>query len=235
MDPWSSKSTFRAASKPEGLVLGVPDETFFEGFETDAEVRAVMEEAVDVLGTILSGVKSVKVPNSAEHIDSGAAIVFAESASLLSELRETANEQIGDEPRAIMDDGAAIPAPAFAAAQAQRVVIERAYNNVFEDQHVDLIIAPVNPNQVLEHGATDVGGVPLIPSTTQFTFPINGSGLPAIALPGGFASDGLPIGFQLIGCNFDERTLAAVGEAFQAKTDHHLQSPLVGATTPVSS
>jgi len=225
MDPWSSKSTLRAASNPADLVLGVPDASFFEGFDTDPEVRAVMEEAAEVLGAIMSGVKAVKVPNTAEHLDSGAAIVFAESASLLADLRETAGEKIGEEARAIMEDGAAIPATAFAAAQAQRVVIQRAYNNVFEEQQVDLIIAPVNPNQVLEYGATDVGGVPLIPATTQFTFPVNGSGLPAISLPGGFAADGLPIGFQLIGRGFDERTLAAVGEAFQAKTEHHLQSP----------
>ena len=65
----------------------------------------------------------------------------------------------------------------------------------------------------------------LIPATTQFTFPVNGAGLPAIALPGGFASDGLPIGFQLIGRPFAERTLAAVGEAFQQVTDHHTHAP----------
>ena len=67
--------------------------------------------------------------------------------------------------------------------------------------------------------------MPLIPATTQFTFPVNGAGLPAIALPGGFAADGLPIGFQVIGRPFAERTLAAVGEAFQQLTDHHARAP----------
>ncbi len=228
LDPWSSKLNLREASDPAELVLGVPDETFFEGFETDAEVRTVMEEAIDVLGSIVSEVKSVKVPNSSEHLDSGASIVFAESAALLEELLATKNDQIGEEARTILEGGAAIPGTALAAAQAQRVSVERAYHNVFEEQGVQLIVAPVNPNQVLPHGATEVGGVPLIPSTTQFTFPINGSGLPAISLPGGFAADGLPIGFQLIGRDFDERTLAAVGEAYQAKTEHHLKSPMVG-------
>ena len=221
LDPWSSKTKLSAALNPADLVLGVPNESFFEGVEVDAEVRSVMEAAVDVLTTIVSEVKSVNVPNSSVHADSGSAIVFAEAAVLLEELRAARGDHISEEVRAILDGGAALPATALAAAQAQRVVVERAYDDVFLDQHVDLIIAPVNPNQVLEHGATELGGVPLIPATTQFTFPINGSGLPAISLPGGLAADGLPIGFQLIGPKFDERTLAAVGEAFQAKTEHH--------------
>lgn len=225
LDPYSSRMTLTPAVSPSELVLGVPDGGFFEGFETDAEVRAVMEEAVDVLGSIVADVKTASVPNTAEHLDSGAAIVFAESAALLEELRADKGDLIGEEPMAIMNDGAAISAPAFAAAQAQRVAVQRGYEDVFETAGVDLIIAPVNPNQVLPHGTNDVDGVPLIPATTQFTFPINGAGLPSIALPGGFAQDGLPIGFQVIGRPFAERTLAAVGHAYQQKTDHHLQVP----------
>ena len=225
LDPYSTKTPLAPAEAPATLVLGVPDDSFFEGFDTDPEVRAVMDEAVDVLGSVVAEVRSVRVPNTAEHFDSGAAIVFAESANLLEELRATSGDLIGEEPRAIMDSGAAIPGTALAAAQAHRASFERACLDVFDDQGVDLIVAPVTPNQVLDHGAVELGGVPLIPATTQFTFPVNGAGLPAIALPGGFAADGLPIGFQLIGRPFTERTRAVAGEAFQHQTDHHAQAP----------
>ena len=225
LDPYSTKTPLAPAEAPDALVLGVPDDGFFEGFDTDPEVRAVMDEAADVLGSAVAEVRSVRVPNTAGHFDAGAAIVFAESAALLEELRASSGDLIGEEPRAIMDSGAAIPGTALAAAQAQRVSFERACLDVFDDQGVDLIVAPVTPNQVLDHGAVELGGVPLIPATTQFTFPVNGAGLPAIALPGGFAADGLPIGFQLIGRPFTERTLAVAGEAFQHQTDHHAQAP----------
>ena len=225
LDPYSSKTALAPAEAPGTLVLGVPDESFFDGFETDSEVRAVMAEAVDVLGSAVAETRIVRVPNTAQHFDSGAAIVFAESAALLEELRSSSNDLIGEEPRAIMDSGAAIPGTALAAAQATRMSFERAYLDVFDDQGVDLIIAPVSPNQVLAHGAVDLGGVPLIPATTQFTFPVNAAGLPAIALPGGFAEDGMPIGFQIIGRPFADATLAAVGEAFQQRTDHHERAP----------
>ena len=224
-DPYSSRTALSGVEAPAGLVLGLPDDGFFEGFETDPQVRAVMDEAVGVLGSVVAGVRTVRVPNTAEHFDAGAAIVFAESAALLEDLRASSNDLIGEEPRAIMESGAAIPGTALAASQARRVSFERAYIDVFDEQGVDLIVAPVNPNQVLDHGAVELGGVPLIPATTQFTFPVNAAGLPAIALPGGFAADGMPIGFQVIGRPFADRTLVAVGEAFQNRTDHHARAP----------
>ena len=221
MDSFSSKARFDQPATPQTLTLGVPDESFFGGFRTDPEVRAVMEEAIDVIGSIVADVRTVRLPNCAEHFDLGATIVFVESATLLEELRSSRGDQLGDEVRSILEGAAALPGTAFAAAQAGRAGFERSYLDVFDDQRVDVVIAPVNPNQPLPHDCTDIDGVPLIPATTQFTFPVNGAGVPAIALPGGFAADGLPIGFQLIGPPLSEHTLAAVGEAFQAETGHH--------------
>ncbi|MCY4632592.1 MAG: amidase [bacterium] len=220
-DPFSSKAQLDQPAAPQALRLGVPDESFFDGFRTDPEVRAVMEEAIDVIGSLVADVRTVHLPNCAEHFDLGATVVFAESAALLEELRSTRGDLLGDEVRSILEGGAAVPGIALAAAQAGRVAFERSYLDVFEEQAVDIVIAPINPNQPLPHGSSDIDGVPLIPATAQFTFPVNGAGVPAVALPGGFAADGLPIGFQLIGPPLAEHTLAALGEAFQAETDHH--------------
>ena len=104
LDPHSSKTPLAPAEAPDALVLGVPDEGFFEGFDTDPEVWAVMDEATDVLGSIVAEVRTVRVPNTAEHFDAGAAIVFAESAALLGELRASSNELIG-ELVAVITDG----------------------------------------------------------------------------------------------------------------------------------
>ena len=220
-DPFSSKARFAQPVEHQELTLGIPDESFFDGFRTDPEVRAVMEEAIDVIGSIVADVRTARLPNFAEHFDLGATVVFAEAAALLEELHSTQGELLGDEVRSFLEGGAALPGTAFAAAQAGRTGFERSYLDVFEEQGVDIVIAPVNPNQPLPHGCSDIDGVPLIPATAQFTFPVNGAGVPAVALPGGFAADGLPIGFQLIGPPLSDHILAALGEAFQAETDHH--------------
>jgi len=52
------------------------------------------------------------------------------------------------------------------------------------------------------------------------------AGLPALALPMGFGTDGLPVSLQLLGRAFSEATLVAVGDAYQQLTDfHHRQPP----------
>jgi len=61
----------------------------------------------------------------------------------------------------------------------------------------------------------------------RFVFPSNLDGSPAISIPCGFSSDGLPIGLQLIGKPFDERGLLDVALAYEGGTDWHLRRPPV--------
>jgi len=51
-------------------------------------------------------------------------------------------------------------------------------------------------------------------------------GLPALALPCGFA-DNMPVALQLVGVPFSENTLLALGRDFQSRTDWHRRHPSV--------
>ncbi len=50
-------------------------------------------------------------------------------------------------------------------------------------------------------------------------------GLPAIAIPIGFDPDGLPVGLELLGRPFAERTLIAMSAGFEARTRHRRMPP----------
>jgi Asp-tRNA(Asn)/Glu-tRNA(Gln) amidotransferase A subunit family amidase len=54
------------------------------------------------------------------------------------------------------------------------------------------------------------------------------AGAPAITIPTGFTSTGLPVGLELMGRPFDERTLIAIAAGYEAHTEHRLLPP----TTP---
>jgi len=59
----------------------------------------------------------------------------------------------------------------------------------------------------------------------RLTCPFNLTGQPAISLPCGFDSQGLPVGLQIVGRRFDEETVLRVAHAYEQATDWHLRRP----------
>ena len=57
------------------------------------------------------------------------------------------------------------------------------------------------------------------------TCPINLAGLPALSLPCGFDSNELPIGFQIIGDYFDEKTILNVGYQLEQDLNIYRKRP----------
>ena len=64
-----------------------------------------------------------------------------------------------------------------------------------------------------------------IAARLRYTAPFDMSGHPTLTLPGGITSDGVPVGFQIVGRAFDETTILAAGHAYQQVTDWHLRRP----------
>ena len=56
--------------------------------------------------------------------------------------------------------------------------------------------------------------------------PINHSGQPALSIPCGFTSSGLPIGLMIVGKRFMESTILGIGYAYQQATDWHTRVPV---------
>jgi Asp-tRNA(Asn)/Glu-tRNA(Gln) amidotransferase A subunit family amidase len=72
----------------------------------------------------------------------------------------------------------------------------------------------------------DSPGLSIISEEFPIYTPIfNFTGLPAIQVPCGFDSDGLPTGFQIAGKSFDEATICQVAFAYEQTTPWHQQHP----------
>jgi len=59
----------------------------------------------------------------------------------------------------------------------------------------------------------------------RFTSPFNMTGSPSLTLPGGATSEGLSVGFQLVGRHLDEALVLRAGDAFQQATRWHARRP----------
>lgn len=86
-------------------------------------------------------------------------------------------------------------------------------NKVFEN--VDLIVTPTTPSPAFKPGAKSS---PLeMYLSDVFTVPANITGVPAISIPAGFDSEGLPLDLQFMAPHFGEKLLFEVGKKFEVK------------------
>jgi aspartyl-tRNA(Asn)/glutamyl-tRNA(Gln) amidotransferase subunit A len=87
---------------------------------------------------------------------------------------------------------------------------------------VDLIACPPAPLPAFKLGEKLDDPLQMY-LTDAFTLPVNLAGLPGISVPGGFTSDGLPLGLQLVAPHFQEAPLLQAAHAFEQATEHHLR------------
>jgi aspartyl-tRNA(Asn)/glutamyl-tRNA(Gln) amidotransferase subunit A len=99
-----------------------------------------------------------------------------------------------------------------------RTLAKDAYNNLFKQ--FDMILSPVAPATAPLSGELNEMRMGEI-----FNVPVNLAGLPAVSLPCGFDTKGLPIGFQLVGSAFSEGKLINAARVYQGRTDHHTKKP----------
>ncbi|KUJ82449.1 amidase [Microbulbifer flavimaris] len=81
----------------------------------------------------------------------------------------------------------------------------------------DLLLTPTLPITAFKAGREVPEDWPSTrwPSWTPFTYPFNLTGQPALSVPCGFSSDGLPIGLQIVGRKFEDALVMRAGQAYQ--------------------
>ncbi|MGA3026235.1 MAG: amidase [Bryobacteraceae bacterium] len=124
-----------------------------------------------------------------------------------------------------------LPAKEYLKAMRLRSLLQTALRALLSD--IDVLVAPARLGpagkiaDALDRPSHPDGPRPKDPGLTALTAAANLAGLPALALPCGFAG-GLPIAIQIVGRAFTENTLLAIGREFQNRTDWHKRRPPVG-------
>jgi aspartyl-tRNA(Asn)/glutamyl-tRNA(Gln) amidotransferase subunit A len=217
-----------------GIRVGVPRElNEAEGIEPG--VKEVVQRTIELCRELGAEVGETTLPRS---VDYGLACYYlvapSEASSNLarydgvryglrmngSNVRElyekTRDAGFGDEPkRRIMLGTYALSAGYYEAyygqAQKVRTVIANEHAAAFED--FDVLVSPTSPTVAFKLGAKTANPLAMYLSDV-LTIPSNMAGLPGLSIPCGL-SEGLPVGFQLIGPQFAENTLFHVGHALE--------------------
>ena len=208
-----------------GLRIGLPRQ-YMEA-PLDPEVRESVNAALAQMEQLGAEVIEVEFP----EFDSAAAIsttmLMAEATACFRDLLASDGSRLYEPVRLRLEAGLFISAADYLRAQQGRAVFDRAARGLLEE--VDLLAGPTEPvtappllqQQVLA-GEQEVGTVAAL---TQYTRPYNITGFPAISVPCGFSSEGMPIGLQLAGRPFDEETVLRAAHAYEQTTDWHTRRP----------
>ncbi len=102
-----------------------------------------------------------------------------------------------------------------------KAMIKQAFDKAFEKY--DVILGPVAPTTALKLGDSLSDPIKMYLGDV-YTVSVNLAGLPGISLPCGLDSNGLPVGLQLLGRHFDEKSVIRAAYAFE-QTRTYERSP----------
>ena len=100
---------------------------------------------------------------------------------------------------------------------------------------IDLLLTPVLsipvPSIAETSGKKGKAYLDMVVALTRNTKVVNYFGVPAVSVPCGFTSNGMPTAFQLIGRPLAEATLLRAVHRYQKVTDWHLREPQILSET----
>jgi aspartyl-tRNA(Asn)/glutamyl-tRNA(Gln) amidotransferase subunit A len=197
-----------------GLRVGVPRNFYFQRLEPD--VAAAVHRALARAQELGAQIVPVDVPDIAAINAIGRVILLAEASALMEPYLDR-RDRFGADVLALFDQGRLLAATDYVNAQRLRRVMQREFRRVWA--HCDCLFTPTTPNTAPRIGQTaveiDGQAEDVRLASTRFVRGINVLGLPALSIPCGLDSRGMPIGLQIVGPSFAEALVLRAGAALE--------------------
>jgi aspartyl-tRNA(Asn)/glutamyl-tRNA(Gln) amidotransferase subunit A len=232
-DPYSSTAPvpdFRAefGRGLAGLTIGVAEPYFCDRLTPD--VAAAFDDAIHTLERAGAAVRSVvftDVDLSPRVVD---VVCGVEAAAWHAAQAGVSPEKFSLEVQEALRLGASYTGVEYLEARRARCAVIAGMTALFDDGP-DLLISPTIAMTAPPYGSTQVelGGrtVSVLDGVNALTVPANVTGMPALTVPAGFGSDGLPIGLQLMGRPGADATVLGAGRAFEKLVGYVDHTPTI--------
>jgi len=219
----------------KGMKIGIPKEYRIDGMP--AEIEALWQQGIDWMKAAGAEIVDISLPHTRYALPAYYIVAPAEASSnlarydgvryglrvpgkdIVSMYENTRAAGFGKEVRRRIMIGTYVLSAGYydayyVRAQKIRTLIKQDFEKVFE-AGVDTILTPATPSAAFGLGEKGSGDPIEMYLNDIFTVTVNMAGLPGIAVPAGFSSEGLPLGLQLIGRAFDEETLFSVADVIE--------------------
>ncbi len=208
-----------------GLRLGIPRAPYFD--LVDPEIGKAVEDAIAVLTKMTQGAKDVTLPPIR---DIG---LNAESYAYHEELYARSAGRYQIPTRNSLKNGGNAKAADYVRSRWRLELLRRTIDDAFTD--FDVVVLPTRrrtPRKIddaIKREQSDKPRNPELENTGQFDV----YGIPAITVPCGFTSGGLPVGLMIAGPRFSEARVLALASAYERATEWHKHAPPLQPDMPV--
>ncbi len=218
----------------KGKKIGIPKEYFGDG--VNEEIKTAVINSAKELQKNGAELLEISLPSTQYALSAYYIISSAEASSNLARFdgvkygyraetftnlndmyEKTRSEGFGSEVKRRIMLGTFVLSSGYYDAYYKRAkILQKNIADEFKSafEKCDVILTPTAPNTAFKLGEKINSPIEMYASDVC-TVPVNIAGLPAISLPCGNDSKGLPIGLQLIGPKFSEQTLFDVAYAYE--------------------
>jgi aspartyl-tRNA(Asn)/glutamyl-tRNA(Gln) amidotransferase subunit A len=193
------------------------------------DIREAFHRSTGVFQGLGASVDEVSVPLISLSAPFFTAICDTDAAHVHFDLLRTRAEDYDSATRARLMSASLVSAGIYNKAQRARCLLRDQTMSALS--RFDVLLSPMSNNPTPRFGEEN----PVFQSTEEFiklhfgarsfTTPYSLAALPALTVPCGFTSSGMPIGLQIGGRAFDEETLLRAAFAFESDTEWHDRRP----------
>jgi aspartyl-tRNA(Asn)/glutamyl-tRNA(Gln) amidotransferase subunit A len=207
----------------KGLKIGVIRRFYTVDFDADAEMTQSIEEAVTLLAAQGAEVHEIDPGPIVDYASANRVILLSEAYAIHEKWLQERPADYGDLARERLLPGAFFRAVDYVHALRQRRLLTEKFAACMAGVDVAITASSMDPACPIEDAelCEKLYG-------RQARAPFNLTGNPALALPTGFASTGLPLSMQIIGKPFDETTVYRVARAYEQATGWTTRHPELG-------
>lgn len=204
----------------KGLKIGLIRHFYDEDLIADAEMAAGIENAAKLLTGLGAAVTEIRLPPLAQYAACNRVILLSEAYAIHQKDLQTRPESFSATTRRRLLPGAFISAADYVNATRLREKLVAAFNQATAGLDAAVTVSghetPANMSDMQEVERT---------YGRQARAPFNLIGNPAIAIPSGFHSNGLPLALQIVGRAFDEEMCFRVAWALERELDLEKRRP----------